>query len=98
MSDLDHTAVMSSLTAAIAERTALSARVKALEERHRAVRLGIRVSFDLQPANWGASMFAMPTRRRIEWFGAPNAQHVVTNIEEFCASDAFTDWLKEDTL
>lgn len=98
MSDFDHhVAVMSSLIVAMAARKELNARVNALEERHRDVRLGIRVSFDLQPANWGASMFVLPTRRRMEWFGAPTAQHIVTKIEEFCASDAFTDWLKEDT-
>lgn len=94
---VDHTTTLACLAAALNERERIHLTISALEREHKSNHVIIRISWDLEPAAWGASVQCCTNGgviSRLDFFGSPSASRLLDNILAFFAGDSCQVWLK----
>lgn len=95
----DNLPALLALISSDSEHRAIQQRITDIMQTHKTVRLGIRMSFDFPVWTWGASVtaakhFSFPSKR-MEFFGSPTAEHLVTGIAAWAGDGRMTKWLDE---
>lgn len=98
----DNLPALLALISSDAAQEALAKRMDMIHQTHKAIRLGIRMSFDFPVWTWGASVIAVGTgneargqTKRMEFFGSPTAEHLLDGIAAWAGDGRMNEWLKQ---